>query len=72
MKLALSFIALVASAPLLSAQFIVTNPVSDVLAEEMHLEDLAKWVESINHQVEEINTLTQQLQQGAHLRVVEV
>jgi hypothetical protein len=63
MKLILSLIAFVATSPLLSAQYVVTNPVSDVLSETMHLEDLAKWVESINNQVQQINTLTQQLQQ---------
>ncbi len=41
----------------------MTNPISDVLAEEMHLEDLTKWVQSIENQVQQINTLTQQLQQ---------
>ncbi len=63
MKLILPLIALIATAPLVSAQLVVTNPVSDVLAETMHLQDLAKWVESINNQVQQINTLTQQLQQ---------
>ena len=29
----------------------------------MHLEDIAKWVESINNQVQQIQTLTAQLQQ---------
>ncbi len=62
MKL-LPIFALIASAPLLPAQVVVTNPVSDVLAETMHLEELAQWAESINHQVEQINMLTQQLQQ---------
>jgi hypothetical protein len=63
MKRILSLIVLFAAAPLAPAQFVVTNPVSDVLAETMHLQDLAKWVESINNQVQQINTLTQQLQQ---------
>jgi hypothetical protein len=63
MKTILAFIALLATAPLVSAQYIVTNPISDVLAEEMHLEDIAKWVQSINNQVQQIQTLTQQLQQ---------
>ncbi len=63
MKLILSLIALITTAPLLSAQYVVTDPISDVLAEEMHLEDIAKWVQSIENQVQQINTLTQQLQQ---------
>ena len=45
------------------AQFVVTNPISDVLSETMHVEDIAKTVEMINNQVQQINALTQQLQQ---------
>jgi hypothetical protein len=63
MKLILTLTALIATAPLLSAQYVVTNPISDVLSEEMHLEDIAKWVQSIENQVQQIETLTQQLQQ---------
>lgn len=63
MKTILAFIALLATAPLVPAQVVVTNPISDVLAETMHLEDIAKWVESINNQVQQIQTLTAQLQQ---------
>jgi hypothetical protein len=63
MKLILSIIALLATAPLLSAQVVVTNPISDTLAEVMHLEDIAKQIQVINNQVQQINALTQQLQQ---------
>lgn len=63
MRIILAFLALLATAPFVSAQYVVTNPISDVLAEEMHFEDIAKWVQSINNQVEQIQTLTQQLQQ---------
>ncbi len=45
------------------AQYVVTNPISDVLEEIMHVEDIAKTVEMINNQVQQINALTQQLQQ---------
>jgi hypothetical protein len=45
------------------AQYVVTNPISDVLNEVMHTEDIAKTVEMINNQVQQINALTQQLQQ---------
>jgi aspartokinase len=45
------------------AQYVVTNPISDVLDEVMHVEDIAKTVEMINNQVQQINALTQQLQQ---------
>ena len=41
----------------------MTNPISDALSEIQHFEDIAKAVEMINNQVEQINTLTQQLQQ---------
>ena len=45
------------------AQLVVTNPISDVLDEVMHTEDIAKTVEMISNQVQQINALTQQLQQ---------
>lgn len=45
------------------AQYVVTNPISDVLNEVMHVEDIAKDLEMISNQVEQINALTQQLQQ---------
>ena len=45
------------------AQLVVTNPISDVLNETMHVEDIAKTVQMINNQVQQINALTQQLQQ---------
>jgi len=45
------------------AQHVVTNPISDVLDEIMHVEDIAKTVEMINNKVQQINALTQQLQQ---------
>jgi len=45
------------------AQVVVTNPISDVLFEVAHIEDIAKTVEMINNQVQQINALTQQLQQ---------
>ncbi len=38
-----------------NAQYVVTNPISDVLDEIMHLEDIAKTVEMINNQVQQIN-----------------
>jgi uncharacterized phage infection (PIP) family protein YhgE len=63
MKLFLSIIALPFFVPLLRAQWVVTNPISDALGEIQHFEDIAKAVEMINNQVEQINTLTQQLQQ---------
>jgi hypothetical protein len=50
-------------APFARAQVVVTNPISDILSQTMHVEDIAKTVEMINNQVRQIQTLTQQLQQ---------
>lgn len=47
----------------LHAQYVVTNPVSDALGEIQHVEDIAKAVEMISNQVQQLNTLNQQLQQ---------
>lgn len=63
MKLVLALTALVSTAPILSAQFVVTNPISDVLSETLHLEEVANQLEMINNQVQQIQTLTAQLQQ---------
>ena len=63
MKVTLSLIALAFLTPLLHAQEVVTNPVSDALSEEMHIEDIGKYVQMVENQVQQINTLTQQLQQ---------
>ncbi|HEX8311421.1 MAG TPA: hypothetical protein VF614_08905 [Chthoniobacteraceae bacterium] len=63
MKLVLALTALVSTAPVLPAQFIVTNPISDVLSETLHLEEVANQLEMINNQVQQIQTLTAQLQQ---------
>ena len=63
MKLILSLAALLFAAPFVQAQVVVTNPISDILSQTMHVEDIAKTVEMINNQVKQITTLTQQLQQ---------
>ena len=63
MKLFISILALTALTSLTNAQQVVTNPISDVLSEEMHVEDVAKYVQMVENQVQQINTLTQQLQQ---------
>ena len=54
MKLILSLTALFFTATALRAQVVVTNPVSDILSQTLQM---------INNQVQQINTLTQQLQQ---------
>lgn len=44
-------------------QLVITNPISDVLFKVAHVEDIAKTVRRINNRVQQINALTQQLQQ---------
>lgn len=63
MKFILPLITLLIGISVASAQWVVTNPVSDALSEIQHIEDIAKSVEMINNQIQQINTLTQQLQQ---------
>lgn len=63
MKAIVIAVAAIGAASVAHAQYVVTDPVTDVLNQEMHLEDIAKTVEMINNQVQQINTLTQQLQQ---------
>ena len=63
MKLFLSLATLIFVAQLAQAQVVVTNPLSDVLTQVLHTEDIAKTVEMINNQVKQITTLTQELQQ---------
>jgi hypothetical protein len=50
-------------APVMRAQLVVTDPVAHTLTRIDHAQDLAKYIEMINNQVTQINTLTQQLQQ---------
>ena len=64
MKLILSLAALLFAAPLVQAQLVVTNLISDILSQTMHVEDIAKTVEMINNQVKQITTLTQQVIQN--------
>ena len=63
MKLILSLTVLIFTAATLRAQVVVTKPVSDILSQTLHAEDIAKTVQMINNQMQQINTLTQQLQQ---------
>jgi prefoldin subunit 5 len=63
MKALITFTAILGVASAAHAQYVVTDPVSDVLNQVMHLQDIAKTVEMINNQVQQINTLTQELQQ---------
>ncbi len=66
MKLSLSFIAIIGLlvvAPSLRAQVVVIDPTAIARAQANHTVDLAKYVQMVNNQVTQINTLTQQLQQ---------
>jgi hypothetical protein len=45
MKVLISIFAFALLAPLVNAQEAVTNPISDALSEEMHVEDLAKYIQ---------------------------
>jgi hypothetical protein len=63
MKLIASLIALLLAAPLARAQLVVIDPTAIARAQANHVVDLAKYVEMVNNQVTQINTLTQQLQQ---------
>lgn len=64
MKIIASLItAVLFTAPVVRAQLVVTDPVAHTLTRIDHAQDLAKYIEMINNQVTQINTLTQQLQQ---------
>lgn len=63
MKLTSPIIALFISASLASAQVVVTDPIAHSLTRIDHAQDIAKYVQMIDNQVRQINTLTQQLQQ---------
>jgi len=63
MKLTASFAILLIAAPLLPAQVVVTDPIAHSLTRIDHAQDIAKYVQMIDNQVRQINTLTQQLQQ---------
>jgi len=64
MKLTASFAILLIAAPLLPAQVVVTDPIAHSLTRIDHAQDIAKYVQMIDNQVRQINTLTQQLQQS--------
>jgi len=62
-KIILFITALMLAAPIARAQLVVTDPVAHTLSRIDHAQDLAKYIQMINNQVTQINTLTQQLQQ---------
>ncbi|HKP01922.1 MAG TPA: hypothetical protein VJU77_01050 [Chthoniobacterales bacterium] len=63
MKLIASLAALLITAPTLPAQVVVIDPTAIAHEQANHAADLAKYVEMVNNQLTQINTLTQQLQQ---------
>ena len=63
MKLTTSFAIFLIAAPLLPAQVVVTDPIAHSLTRIDHAQDIAKYIQMVNNQVTQINTLTQQLQQ---------
>jgi hypothetical protein len=63
MKLTSLIIAFLITASLASAQVVVTDPIAHSLTTIDHAQDIAKYVQMIDNQVRQINTLTQQLQQ---------
>jgi hypothetical protein len=63
MKLTSPIIAFFINASLASAQVVVTDPIAHSLRRIDHAQDIAKYVQMIDNQVRQINTLTQQLQQ---------
>ncbi len=63
MKFIVSFATLFAGASLAGAQVVVIDPTAIARAQANHAVDLAKYVQMVNNQVTQINTLTQQLQQ---------
>ncbi len=63
MKFIVSLATLFAGASLAGAQVVVIDPTAIARAQANHAVDLAKYVQMVNNQVTQINTLTQQLQQ---------
>lgn len=63
MKLISSLAALLIAAPILPAQVVVIDPTAIAHQQANHVVDLAKYVQMVNNQLTQINTLTQQLQQ---------
>jgi hypothetical protein len=54
---------LLIAAPILPAQVVVIDPTAIAHQQANHVVDLAKYVQMVNNQLTQINTLTQQLQQ---------
>jgi hypothetical protein len=63
MKLIAPLAILLITGQLLPAQVVVTDPIAHSLTRIDHAQDIAKYVQMIDNQLRQINTLTQQLQQ---------
>jgi hypothetical protein len=62
-KYLISVVLSLIAAPLVPAQVVVIDPTAIAHNQANHLADLAKYVQMVNNQITQINTLTQQLQQ---------
>src|SRR6266545_2626864 len=63
MKLIISITTLLVAASLANAQVVVIDPTAIAHNQANHVVDLAKYVEMVNNQIRQINTMTQELQQ---------
>jgi septal ring factor EnvC (AmiA/AmiB activator) len=63
MKFTVCIIALSITVSLANAQLVVTDPIAHSLTRIDHAQDIGKYVQMINNQVTQINTLTNQLHQ---------
>jgi hypothetical protein len=63
MKLIASITTLLVAASLANAQLVVIDPTAIANSQANHAVDLAKYVQMVNNQIRQINTMTQQLQQ---------
>jgi len=63
MKLIFSITTLLVAASLANAQVVVIDPTAIAHNQANHVVDLAKYVEMVNNQIRQINTMTQELQQ---------
>src|SRR2546430_2076589 len=63
MKFIFSITTLLVTASLANAQVVVIDPTAIAHNQANHVVDLAKYVEMVNNQIRQINTMTQELQQ---------
>ena len=63
MKFITSITTLFVATSLANAQLVVTDPIAHTLTRIDHAQDIAKYIEMVNNQIRQINTMTQELQQ---------